>query len=266
MSEANYCVIRYMPDPGRGENLNIGILLWEQESAEYRLAFDQKAIERVVKWNPHLERDSLRFIEPMLNERLSSAVTPATARIGEVIEGEGGFPLNFTKPRFTTVTEDENGLDATLERLLSRVVTPRRRYAPHTASAVDQMEKMLRPLLKARKVSKDFVFAETKTGFPRSTDFFANSGANVALDVVKLAYKEADRTRQRADAEAFKVSDVLGGDAPVRKYVVLGQFRTDREFRRTNDEVRTIIEGQGAAVLTDIAEAAGVLEDAARTA
>jgi hypothetical protein len=266
MSEANYCVIRYMPDPGRGENLNIGILLWERESAEYRLGFDQKAIERVVKWNPHVDRDSLRYIEPMLNQRLGSAVAPATARIDEVVEHGGGFPLNFTEPRFTTVTEDEDGLDATLARLLSRVVTPRQRYAPHATSPVDQIEKMLRPLLKARKVSRDHVFAETKTGFPRSADFFANSGANVALDVVKLAYKEADRTRLRADAEAFKVSDVLGGAASVKKYVVLGQFRSDREFRRTNDEVRTIIEGQGAAVLTDMAEAAGVLEDAARTA
>lgn len=125
MSEARYSVIRYMPDPGRGENLNIGILLWEEDSAEYRLSFEQKAIERVVKENPHLERDSLRYIEPMLNERLSSAVVPVTSRIKGILDHRSGFPLNFTEPRFTTVLEDENGLDDTLNRLLKRVVRPR---------------------------------------------------------------------------------------------------------------------------------------------
>lgn len=265
MSDANYCVIRYMPDPGRGENLNIGILLWEPESAEFRLGFDQKAIERIVKWNPHLERESLRYIEPMLNERLSSAVAPATTRINELIEHEGGFPLNFTEPRFTTISDDEDGMDATLARLLGRVVSPRQRYAPRSTSPIDQLEKLLRPLLKARRVSRDYAFTDTGTGVKRSADFFANSGANVALDVMKLALKDAGQIRQRADAEAFKVSDVLKGTDSVNRYLVFCELRPEREYRQTNADVHTIIEGQGATVLTDMADAAGVLEDAARS-
>lgn len=264
MSEATYCVVRYMPDPGRGENLNIGILLWEVDSAEYRLGFDQKAIDRIVSWNPHLERESLRYIEPMLNERLGSAIAPATARINAMIDHEGGFPLNFTEPRFTTVADDEDGLDATLERLLQRVVKPRQRRAPQDRPA-DQMARMISPLLKANKVSRNYAFGDTRTGVMRSADFFANSGANVALDIVKLALQRRNQIRERADAEAFKVSDVLGGDAPVNQYFVLCQLRPEPEYREANEEVHTIIEGQGATVLTDMNDAAGVLEDAAKS-
>jgi DUF3037 family protein len=262
MSEAHYSVIRYMPDPGRGENLNIGILLWEEDSAEYRLSFDQKAIDRVVKENPHLERDSLLYIEPMLHERLASAVAPATARIKAILDHQG-FPLNFTEPRFTTVLEDDDGLDDTLDRLVKRVVRPRRRYSP-SKRPVEEMERKVKPLIQSRKVSRDYVLPGTKTGVRRSADFFANSGANVALDVVKLALKEADRIRERADAEAFKVADVLNGDTDVNKYFVYCQLHSAKEFADTNDDVRTIIEGQGARVLTDMDEAAEVLENAAR--
>ena len=91
MSEAHYSVIRYIPDPSRGERLNIGILLWE-DSADYRLELDQKAIERVIRENPRLERDSLLYIEPMLSEQLSSAITPVPARIKGILDRQSGSP------------------------------------------------------------------------------------------------------------------------------------------------------------------------------
>jgi hypothetical protein len=263
MSNARYSVIRYMPDPGRGENLNIGILLWDEDSAEYRLRFDQKAIERVVKENPHLERDSLLYIEPMLHERLSSAVTPVTARIKGLLEHQG-FPLNFTDPRFTTVLADDEGLDDTVTRLVDRVVHPRRRWGKSSLRPVEQMERRIKPLLETEKVSRDYVLPSTRTGVRRSADFFANSGANVALDVVKLALKESRRIRERADAEAFKVSDILNGSSDVNSYFVYCQLHSAKEFAETNEDARTILEGQGARVLTDMDEAAEVLENAAR--
>ena len=258
MSEARYSVIRYMPDPGRGENLNIGILLWEETSAEYRLRFDQRAIDRVVRENPHLERDSLLYIEPMLSEQLSSAVAPATGRIKIILDEQGGFPLNLSEPRFTSVDEDEEGMDTTVERLIKRVVRPRRRFAP-AQRPIDEMARRLKPLLDDQAISRDYVFGGTKTGVHRSADFFANSGANVALDVVRLALKKADEIRLRADAEANKVFDVLEGESPVRDYVVYCQLNSAREFAGINQDARAIIEDRGARVLTDLGDAGGVI-------
>ena len=265
MSQARYSVIRFMPDAGRGESLNIGILLWEAESAEHRLSLDQEAVERVIRENPHLEKDSLLYIEPMLNEQLASAVAPATTRIKKLIEGQHDFPLEITEPRFTTLPPDDENLDTTLERLVKRIVRPRRRRS-HMPRPIDLLESRLKPLLQSNRVSKRHFFDASKSGVQRRADFFANSGANVALDVLPLAITKADEIRKRADAEAFKVYDVLGGSSSVNEYLVYCQLGNDEQLAEIYGDARTVIEGQGARVMTDLDEAATALSNAAAKA
>ena len=261
MSDARYAVIRYVPDPGRGESLNIGILLWEERSAEYRLRVDQEAIARVIRENPKLERDSLLYVEPMLREQLSSAVVPATSRIKGILEDIGGFPLDISESRFTTVGPDESGLDDTLNRLIDRVVHPKRRSGggPNPLQAMDRR---LAPLIRTDKVARNHFFAQTKSGVPRAADFFANSGANIALDVVRLALQKADNIKMRADAEALKVLDVLGAESQVNDYLVYCDFSEAEEFQETNDVARRVIAAQGARVISDPQEAVEVISDA----
>jgi hypothetical protein len=267
MSEAQYTVIRYIPDPARGERLNIGILLWDEDSADYRLSLDEKAIERVIRENPRLERDSLLYIEPMLSEQLATAVTPVTARIKTMLKKQHGFPLELADPLFTTVVSDEDlsdgedGLDATLDKLVNRIVHPKRHRRGYP-SPKDQMATRLRPLIKTQAVSRGYSLRSTRTGVNRHVDFFANSGANVALDVLQLAVTKADDIRQRADAEAYKVYDLLGGEE-VNNYLVYCQLADDRELESVYGDARTVIEAQGAKVLTDPDEAATALQHAA---
>lgn len=267
MSEGQYSVIRYMPDPGRGERLNIGILLWEEKSGDYRLSLDEKAIERVIRENPRLERDSLLYIEPMLSEQLSSAVAPVNARIKTILGGQKGFPLEFSEPLFTAIAPDhpeiEHGIDATLDKLVKRIVHPKRRGHSGHPSPKEQMASLLKPLIRANAVSRGYAFSATKTGVNRHVDFFANSGANVALDVLQLAVTKADEIRERADAEAYKVYDVLGGEADVNNYLVYCQFAEDRQLEGVYGDARTVIEAQGAEVLSDPQEAAEALSNAA---
>lgn len=261
MSDARYAVIRYVPDPGRGESLNIGILLWEEESADYRLRVDQEAIERVIRENPRLERDSLLYVEPMLQERLSSAVVPATSRIKSVLENIGGFPLDISEARFTTIGPDDAGLDITLDRLIDRIVHPKRRSGggPNPLKAMDRR---LTPWIRKDQVARNHFFAQTKSGVPRAADFFANSGANVALDVVRLALQKADNIKLRADAEAFKVLDVLEAESQVNDYIVYCDFSEAEEFQETNDIARQVIAAQGAHVVSDPQEAVELISNA----
>jgi hypothetical protein len=263
MSNAHYSVLRYVPDPGRGESLNIGILLWEEGTDAYRLSVDEKAVERVIRENPRLERDALLYVEPMLLEQLSSAISPVTARIKNLMDKQVAFPLDMSEPRFTTIAPDEGGLDQTLDRLIGRVVRPKRRSGPRHANPMEAMDRALSPLISAEAVSRNHFFGATKTGVLRSADFFANSGANVALDVVRLALKESDRIRERADAEAFKVYDVLQADSSINDYVVYCDFADSPESAEINENARLVIEDQGAHVLTDLDEAASVLSNAA---
>jgi hypothetical protein len=258
---AQYSVIRYVPDPGRGESLNVGILVWDED--EFRLDVDEKAIARVIRENPRLERDSLFYVAPLLQQQLSSAVVPVSSQITNLLKGQRGFPIELSEPRFTKVDPtDEGGLDATLERLTHRVVTPRRRSTGRT-TVRNTLERRLKPMIQAETVYRNHFFGETKTGVPRMADFFANSTNNVALDVVRLAVSRADEVRQRADAEAFKVYDVLEADSVVREYVVLCEFAPDKQLAETNEHARRVIETQGARVVTDIEDAVTALGGAA---
>jgi hypothetical protein len=269
MSEAQFSVIRYNPDPARGEQLNIGILLWDEDGADYRLRIDEEATKRVIRENPRLELDSLLYIEPMLNEQLSSAAVPVSARIKTILDKQHGFPLDLSEPLFANVAPDEgavaegeDGLDATLDKLVRRIVHPKRRGGGgHHPSPRDELASRLLPWIKTNAISRN-ALTKTRTGVDRYVDFFANSGANVALDVLQLAVTKADDIRRRADAEAFKIYDVRGGSG-VNDYLVYCQFATDRKLETVYDDARTVIEGQGAHVLTDPGEAAAALADAA---
>jgi Protein of unknown function (DUF3037) len=260
MSDAQYSVLRYIPDPGRGERLNIGILLWEDQSGEYRLELDEKAIDRVIRENPRLERDSLLYIEPMLTEQLSSAMAPIPTRIKGLLDGQKGFPLDISEARFTTISEDEDGLDETLERLVKRVVRPKRRGYVHKSPAIEMSDR-LKPLIRNQRVSRAYP-VRAKSGVERKIDFFANSGSNVALDVLQLAITKADEIRERADAKGMKVIDLLDGSS-VKDYLVYCHFADDRQLEDVYGEARTVIEAQGARVIDNADDAAEALENAA---
>ncbi len=262
MTDASYSVIRYIPDAGRGERLNIGVLVWAGD--EFRLSLDDEAVKRVIRENPRLERDSLLYVAPLLAERLSSAVVPVPSQIQRLLEGQRGFPIDLSEPLFTTVDpQDEGGLDATLDRLIDRVVTPKRRRPPPRLNPAQLLESRLKPLIRSESVTRNHFFGRTKTGVPRTAEFFANSGANVALDTLRLALQDADEIRRRADAEAFKVYDVLGADETVRQYVVFCEFgQKGADFETTHHNARTVIETQGAKIVTELDEAADLLTKA----
>jgi Protein of unknown function (DUF3037) len=255
MSEAQYSVIRYIPDPGRGERLNVGILVWGDDA--YRLRLDDRAIERVVRENPLLERDALLYVAPMLTDALEATGGPASAAVEELLAAQKGFPIDLSEPRLTAVADGSGeALEATLQALTERVVRPRRR-AGGGSSPIDQVERKLAPLVKQGAVSRNHFFAATRTGVTRTVDFFANANVNTALDVVQLELKRADEIRHRADAEAFKVFDLK--DRNDVRFVVYCVFSDERGLRETNQNARQIIESIGAQVVTGLDEAANAI-------
>jgi len=258
MSKARYSVIRYIPDLGRGESLNVGILLWNDTG--FDLALERKAIDRVIRENPRLESDALLYVEPLLRDRLSDDSLPVAERIERMLETQKGYPIDLTPPRFTTLDE-AHGFDAELLKLTNRIVQPKRRSSG-SQKAIDVVERGLRRLLVTRAVSRNHFFAESKTGVARRVDFFANSTANVALDVVGLALKKADNVGQKADAEAMKVLDVLEGASAPAEFVVFCDFGTHVD-EAVNSDARRVIEAQGATIVTDAVEATRVMTHAA---
>src|SRR5438046_2208117 len=125
MKPALYSVIRYIADPARGEALNVGILLWD--SHRCHLSIDDAAVARVIRENPCLAPDALEYLASFLGEAFRTA-PPSEEAFASALWQLSAFPLVLTEPRFTTLAGDKpNDAKTTLERLVKRVVRPRRR-------------------------------------------------------------------------------------------------------------------------------------------
>ncbi len=255
MDPASYSVVRYVPDPGRGERLNIGILLWAGD--HYQLRLDDDAVDRVVRENPRLVRESLLYVGPMIRERLDTSEGAVSDRVTDLLARQNGFPVDLSEARFTTLPSPA-ALDDALDALVDRIVRPKRRggassgYDPRHA-----MEQRLKPLLRQGRVERHHFFRSSGTGIGRAVDFFANHGSNTALDVVRLALKKADEVQRRADAEAFKVYDIRS-ENDIR-FVVYCDFSFDRNLEEANHAARRAIESTGAMVVTEPDDAAAAI-------
>jgi hypothetical protein len=263
VTTAQYAVVRYIGDPARNEALNVGIILWNERG--FVLDVDEAAAARVVRENPHLARDSLLYLKEYLRQRLSRTVPPFTDEgFLRVIAEQTGFPVLLTQPRTTTLTTgDEGGMRDAMERLINRVVRPARRSGGQPGlKTTAHLQRELKPFIQQQRIQRNVTFEAPRTHAPRSVDFYANTGANVALDVVNLTLSKADAIRDRADQEAFKIWELLQSPH-VERYYVLGVFAGLDSLREINDIAANILSSTGGKLISDVDEARHILETAA---
>jgi hypothetical protein len=253
---ARYSLIRYIPDAARGEQLNIGILAWTEHNIVLEL--DDRAVERVIRENPHLAKDSLRGLrETLLAQATESSPRPQQSTT-TWLSAQRGYPVVATEDRHTTVAADTpEALGEAVERLVKRVVRPRRRGGGAPFDAGQVLERELRPLLRSQRIVTDYTFENSRSGVARRVDYFANSDANVALDVVKLAVKSADEVMRRADAEAFKIEDIR--HANHIDAVVFCVVSTDDAVHDVTENAEQVIASVGARIVTNVDDAAAAM-------
>src|SRR5258708_6500732 len=263
MRAAQYLVIRYIADPARNEALNVGILAWTDD--EYRIRMDSTAVQRVLRDNPHLAYDALEYVLPTLELQLLQGDEFHVNQIDNLKAAQTGLPISLTEARFTTVQDgDAEGLDSATERLLKRIVRPPRRGAVRAADPITLLERSFRIYVRQHKITPNYTFTQSVSGVPREVAFYANSGANIALDVVNLIARKHNTIVRDADAEAFKIEDIRkANQVTCHVYCSLAD---DETHARSNQIARQILESAGAVVQTDIMKVAQVMADAvART-
>lgn len=260
MKPAQYAVVRYVADPARNEPINIGMVVWNEVTSSFRL--DSSALERVVRENPHLGKESVLYLDPFLREQFApERPLDGPRTVEQRVREQRLFPVVFSEPRFTTVEDGSEGaLETTLERLLLRVVhPPKRRGGGRRPSVQDALAKRWKPWL-GKQVVRNHVFGSSRSGNPRTVDFFANSGANVAVDVLRLAIQKGDEIVQRADAEAFKIEDITA--AHQVEFIVHCDLGSGDQYGSVNEVALRSIESVGAIVVTEVDEVAERLEAA----
>jgi hypothetical protein len=259
-----YSILRFMPDFERGETFNIGIVVWDDENHQLRL--DDEAILRVNRENPQLPKDALLCYEDSLRRHLTPdgrvRGEDIDKRIMELVHDPRWFPLQVTEPLYTAIPEGvEDPLEWTLNTLLLGMITPRKRSGGGGISLTTMFTRHLNPLIAQGAVYKNHPLNGKRSDTPWMIQFFANSGANVALDTLQLALKKADDIRERSIVEAYKVEDVLASQDI--KYVVYCRTSPDEKLKEYNDSALSLIKKSGAIVTTDMQRALAEVRDAA---
>jgi len=252
MKDALYAVIRYNPDPARNELLNLGVVIWNEET--YRLRIDDEAIDRVIRENPYLAKDALRSVQSLLYQQLASKSPD------DLITAQQGFPVHITEPRYVALLSDgPDEMDTRLDDLLRRIVHPRRRGGGGGVKIIDVFERRFRPFLRQHKMMRDYQFFDSLSGTRRTVDFFANSGANIVVDTLQMDLKSADGILKNADAQALKAHDVLSRNSV--EYLVCPTYSSDPKLASVTHTALLVLSKYGAHVL-DVEAAAKHVEEA----
>ena len=149
MNEVNYVVVRYNADPGRGELLNIGVIAWVGH--EYELQVDNDALSRVVRENPLLDRDALRYVRGHLDQELRKMETFDPPEMLGWLSETGRFPISFTEPRSAWL---DVGAGETLQTLAAaitqRTIRVRRRGGGGDKSPRQVLRQHFAPLIRSQ--------------------------------------------------------------------------------------------------------------------
>jgi hypothetical protein len=219
--EANYSILRYIPDPMRGEPVNIGIIIWTGNVYEFLL--DHEALGRALTLNPDLEASTFEDFGEYLSRQLSYAEGSVETEFENSLNQIISYPLVLSDPIYTSM-DDVSADDEHLRSLLFAEASDlakilvhlrKRSVASRRTSAQVVLRQKLHPFIVNRRVREQYEVKGRNTGDPRSISFYANSGVNVGLDVVPLPSGKFGKQSviRTADATAYELADIIGSSS-----------------------------------------------------
>ncbi len=118
--ECEFSLIRYVPDPVKGEFANIGVLVREAGAAHQPVVRFTRDWSRVRCMDADVDVELLESFEAEMNERLSAAQRPDTKPMLQVLEDTLSNSLQMTEMRGTLA----ESLPAELDSLMRMYVEP----------------------------------------------------------------------------------------------------------------------------------------------
>jgi hypothetical protein len=243
--------VRYIGDPSRQEALNIGVIVWDSKTAIVQV--DEKALTRVVSDNPRLAKGALDYVPAFLDEWVASFGAPSS--LTDFFPPCPNSHVVFSECRYARLPENGSLADLT-ERIVELVVTPRPRGGGGGNDIRLQLKRHFAVYMKQNLIYEDYAFERSQSGAERHAQFFANSATNMAIDALNLSLTRPYDIVQRADAQAFKVEDILKADHGLRYLVCCGLAHG---FTGPAETARRILESAGAKVAGDSDEAAALV-------
>jgi hypothetical protein len=268
MSQGHYSVIRCIPDPARGELFNLGVAVWS--AGRFNVQVDSDAAARAARENPSLAVDAFSHLERAIYTRLLELDPINTTKFKRLRKNHRGTTFLYGEPQFVNVpAEGIDPLAVVLDRLMARMVKARRAQAREAEpmNPVEELAGRILGLITFHKVIRRHHLDGGKTRTERQVDFFVPSKtAGVAVDVLRLDVKEEEAAMRRADAEAFKIYDVMDSSQVGRFYVLPFGEQAEDEHELVESPIHRAIRSVRGEILRDFAEAEAVIREAAEAA
>jgi hypothetical protein len=218
MKPASYSVIRYIADSARNEPINVGIVIWTDDRVDLRV--EEAAMAHVIHENPHLDRDALAYLEEMLDSEVLAQWPKDNGGRTEMFAAFRTGPVMLTEPRETSIDDRQAmGFEVTLDRLLGRLVRPRKRRREGHPGRVtrrdvaDDVVKLLRDVLResyAVPTAETVVHeAEVVTPYAVRTLDAAIQNNVVHFGSVAISYDYTEtRVQEEIDLALAKLRDI----------------------------------------------------------
>ena len=132
MSEGQYFIVRFSPDPVRDEPVNIGMVM--VGDFEPRVVFPDESLKRAAQWCTNLNQDGFVSMRDYLTDEINRAVRQQED-LGSAIRpdllGSMFGPVTVSSPRWVDApASDPEAVQAIFDMLVNRLVMPPRQ-APY---------------------------------------------------------------------------------------------------------------------------------------
>lgn len=253
MTVSRYSIVRYVPDPLREERVNVGVALVAEDGSFARCrflhnwsrvrGFGAEDISFLKEFAADLEREMARTADLFEPRGFEADCLGAYA-------ANWANSIQLSEPR-ASVADD---LDALLTRLVHQFLVEPTPGAPRHWPAALALEKRFRPWVDKHVIEPGHTFGDSRSGVPRVVSYFANSGANLALEALRLDLKRAESIQTRADAEARKIEDIRNRHAEI-DMIVYCELPEDPALGQASRFARLTLEDVGAQVTSNLDEA-----------
>jgi len=243
---SHYTVVQYVPDPATDERINVGVLTYGDGQIRCRFLRDWRRVEQFGGEDIGFLRDLARDIQTAAGAQPTLFAMPGAGRLDEEtlrrMIGRWRNSVQFTPTRASLLKPAEL-LDDVAGRFL-RESKPRA-FRPTTKPA-ERLAQRFCKLIEDKVILPDQPFEGARSGVVRRVDFYADSGANLAIDTLRLAIKSPHDIIARADAEAFKLEDILEKH-PVSAIVVC-ELASGQDVADANGAALRILKSAGTRV------------------
>ena len=248
-SPFTYCIIRYTPDPGAGESLNIGVLMLAHTDRAISWRFDhhyRRLSEAFAGFNGLVYRQSIERVEEALRavsdsagrELIGGRAFTSALEVFRAVISDEGLSLSISEPRGGVTSDAAGDLAMLFERMVESRGPEKAEYQRRTDDHVWRtvFAPRIPPDVINKLTPKKFTTTDTEVEF----DHAYKNGLWHLVQTVSLDYKTSDTIQKKAQQWAGTSLGLESAQGIGTIYFLLGAPR-EQKLMKSYERAKNLI-------------------------